>query len=71
MVARSTPQSISASTCHALDLAVTQRFESIALPLIGAGTGGGSEDEVQQLMRTEIERHRYGGEVRLVRYAKD
>ncbi|MBF5004401.1 macro domain-containing protein [Diaphorobacter caeni] len=68
---RSTPQSISASTRHALDLAAAQRFESIALPLIGAGTGGGGEDAVEHLMHTEIERHRYGGEVRLVRFAND
>ncbi len=67
---RSSPQSIRASTKHALDLAQTKKYASIALPLIGAGTGGGSHDAVQTMMAEEIAAHAYTGQVTLVVFSK-
>ena len=56
---------------NALKLAGEKRFTSIALPLIGAGTGGHSPDRVTQYMREEIALSDYQGEVRLVRFGRD
>jgi Predicted phosphatase homologous to the C-terminal domain of histone macroH2A1 len=60
-------KSIRLSTRNALALAAG-RFQSIALPLIGAGTGGGKEDQVEQLMLEEIEASNFPGQVILVRF---
>lgn len=66
----SSEYSIRHSTRNAMALASQHGFRSIALPLIGAGTGGGGEARVQALMLEELESISYDGECRLVRYKR-
>ena len=68
---RSSERSIRASVRSALRVAREQGFESIALPLIGAGTGGGSAGAVLGIIRDELSSADYDGEVRIVRYARE
>lgn len=63
---RSTEASIRGATRSALRLAAEHRFRSAALPLIGAGTGGGGEARVLDLMTDELRSTSFEGEVRLV-----
>ena len=65
---RSSEKSIRSSVRNALGIATTKGFQSIAFPLIGAGTGGGSEDAVLKIMQDELRQNVFEGEVRLVRY---
>ena len=66
---RSSERSIRKSVASALQLAGDNQFRSIAFPLIGAGTGGGSPDRVLQIMRDELGQQSFDGEVRIVRFA--
>ena len=65
---RSSPRSIRSSVRNALGIATSNGFQSIAFPLIGAGTGGGSEDVVLKMMQDELRQSLFEGEIRLVRY---
>ena len=65
---RSTERSIRDSVRNALKLAAEHRFRSIAFPLIGAGTGGGSEDKVLAMMVSELEQCDFDGSVKVVRF---
>lgn len=67
---RSSEFSVRQSVRSALQLAGEHRFASLALPLIGAGSGGGSEDQVESWMRDELGRIQFEGEVRLVRFSR-
>ena len=64
----SSERSIRESVRNALAIAKASGYRSIAFPLIGAGTGGGKEDEVAAMMTEELEGIDFDGEVRLVRY---
>lgn len=66
---RSTEASIRASTRNALELAQRAGFRSIALPLIGAGTGGRSAAKAEALIVDEARRSEFDGRVVIVRYA--
>lgn len=55
---------------NALDVAGRERFVSIAFPLIGAGTGGVSEDVSLSAIGAGAQAHRYSGRVVVVRFAK-
>jgi O-acetyl-ADP-ribose deacetylase (regulator of RNase III) len=70
MLWRSSEFSIRESTRNALRLAGKHGFQSIALPLIGAGSGGGAPDEVQSLIQDELSRIPFEGDVMIVRYSK-
>ena len=70
MLWRSTEWSIRGSVRSALRLAQEQGFRSIALPLIGAGTGGGRAEVVLTMMKEEVLRSDYDGRVVIVRYRK-
>ena len=70
MLWRSTERSIRGSVRSALRLAQEQGFRSIALPLIGAGTGGGRAEVVLTMMKEEVLRSDYDGRVVIVRYRK-
>jgi O-acetyl-ADP-ribose deacetylase (regulator of RNase III) len=62
--------SIRESCRNAIRIAREQLFISIAFPLIGVGTGGGSVEKVQKLM---IEQHcikGYAGRIVVVRFQK-
>lgn len=66
----STEKSIRASVRGALELATSKGYASIALPLIGAGTGGKSADRVLAILVEEAEASPFPGEVRIVRFRK-
>lgn len=70
MLWRSTERAIRGSVSSALRLAQEQGFRSIALPLIGAGTGGGRAEVVLTMMKEEVLRSDYDGRVVIVRYRK-
>lgn len=67
---RSTNPSIRKSVQNALNLAGESGFKSIAFPLIGAGTGGGSKDHIQAMILEETEVSSYGGTVLVVRRSR-
>lgn len=67
---RATPRSIRQSAASALDLASRHGFASVAFPMIGAGTGGRSEDGVLAILRDAVAAHPYPGRVVLVRYRR-
>lgn len=66
---RSSPRSVRDSVTNALRLATEHGFRSIAFPLIGAGTGGGHEADVQALMEAQVKASEFDGRVVIVRYA--
>ena len=65
---RSSEISIRDSTHNAVQLAGEHHFKSIAFPLLGAGTGGGSPDQVLEMMTDELEHCTFTGLVLIVRY---
>ena len=65
---RSSEASIRQSVRSALARVQEHGFESVAFPLIGAGTGGGSPQQVEALIHEEIERSGYPGRALIVRY---
>lgn len=65
---RSSERSIRASVRSAITLAEKKGFASIAFPLIGAGSGGGKPERVEAMMRDELAKTDFDGEVRIVRY---
>jgi O-acetyl-ADP-ribose deacetylase (regulator of RNase III) len=64
---RSSERSIRDSVRNAVSLAASQGFRSIALPLIGAGTGGGSCERVIAIIEDELGECEFDGVVRIVR----
>ena len=70
MLWRSSEVSIRDCVKSALALAKERGFKSIAFPLIGAGTGGGGEDRVSAIMRSELESSDFEGQVKLVRFRR-
>ena len=67
---RSSKYSIRESCRSAMRIAKEHGFKSIAFPLIGAGTGGGSVDQVEKLMTDQLGVEEYDGRVVIVRYRK-
>lgn len=67
---RSSERSIRDSVRNAIALAAKRGYRSIAIPLIGAGSGGGKSDRVQYIIESELADCQYDGEVRIVRYTK-
>lgn len=65
---RSSERSIRESVRNALRLAREHGFRSIALPLIGAGTGGKRADLVETWIVDEVRAADFEGEIRVVRY---
>jgi O-acetyl-ADP-ribose deacetylase (regulator of RNase III) len=63
-----TEKSIRLSVRSALKLASEKGFSSIALPLIGAGTGGASQQKTLAIMEEEAQKSGFDGEVRIVRF---
>lgn len=70
MLWRSSQRSIRDSVRNAINLAKKSGFQSIAMPLIGAGSGGGDPDTVQSLIVDELARCDFDGKVIVVRYRK-
>ncbi len=66
MLWRSSEGSVRDCVKNALVLARENNFTSIALPLIGTGTGGGNEKKILEIMQDELKKHEFDGEVRVV-----
>ena len=71
MLWRSSEFSVRQSVRSAMKLVAQMDFRSVAFPLIGAGSGGGSADQIQKFMLDELSRISYEGEVYLVRFARN
>ena len=67
---RSSEASIRASVRNAIELAAERGYQSIAFPLIGAGTGGGSSEKVLSVMQNELSQIEFNGHIRIVRFRK-
>ncbi|MEM9411074.1 MAG: macro domain-containing protein [Planctomycetota bacterium] len=67
---RSTERSIRDSTRNAVALAAAHNFKSMAFPLIGAGTGGGSSADVLAMMKDELGHCHFDGLIRIVRFRR-
>jgi O-acetyl-ADP-ribose deacetylase (regulator of RNase III) len=67
---RASEKSIRMSVRNAVELASSHAFDRVAFPLIGAGTGGFSEDAAERLMLDELCAVAFPGEVRLVRFRR-
>jgi O-acetyl-ADP-ribose deacetylase (regulator of RNase III) len=65
---RSSERSIRDSVRNALALAAQHGFQSIAFPLIGAGSGGGRAERSLRWMLDELAHREYDGRVVVVRY---
>ena len=67
---RSTERSIRDSVSNAIRLASNSAYQSIAIPLIGAGSGGGNPATIQAMILDELTKRIFDGEVIVVRYCK-
>ena len=67
---QSSERTIRDSVRNALALASEHEFQSIAFPLIGAGTGGRSPESVLELMKEECSCCHFSGMVFIVRLRK-
>jgi O-acetyl-ADP-ribose deacetylase len=67
---RSSEYSIRESCRSAIRIAREHSFVSIAFPLVGAGTGGGSIERVEKLMIDQLGKEEYSGRIVIVRYKK-
>lgn len=67
---RSSDWSIRESVRNALQLATSMGFRSIAIPLIGSGSGGGKPDRVQLTILDELDRNQFDGDVVVVRFGR-
>ena len=67
---RSSPKSVRDSVRNALAIARDKGYFSVAMPLIGAGSGSGNATEIEAIMLDELGRCEFEGEVRIVRFKK-
>ena len=67
---RSSDRSIRDSVASALRICRAEGFRSVAFPLIGAGSGGGSPAGALAIMQDQLAQERFDGEVRLVIFRK-
>ena len=70
MLWRSSERSIRDSVRHSIEIAQNRGYKSLALPLIGAGSGGGKSTKVQSIIEDELTKCPFDGEVRIVRYSR-
>jgi O-acetyl-ADP-ribose deacetylase (regulator of RNase III) len=68
MLWRSSESSIRDPVRNAISIAQDRGYASVALPLIGAGSGGGKSSRVQSIIENELTKCQFDGEVRIVRY---
>ena len=71
MLWRSSEFSVRQSVRSAMRVVAEHGFHSVAFPLIGAGSGGGSPDRIQRLITDELSTIAFPGEVYVVRYANN
>lgn len=68
MLWRASRLSVARSVASALEIACEHRFNSIAFPVIGSGSGGFEEEAALSVMLEAIESSVYEGSVVIVRY---
>lgn len=68
MLWRASERSIRDSVRNAIAIAQTRGYKSLALPLIGAGSGGGRSTKVRSIIEDELTKCQFDGEIRIVRY---
>ena len=71
MLWRSSESTVRSCVDNALNLAVERGFQSVAFPVIGAGTGGLARDTALRAMREQSEAAQFGGEIRIVVYSRN
>lgn len=71
MLWRSTEFSVRESVRSAMRVVIESDFHSIAFPLIGAGTGGGSADRIQAMIADEVEESGFAGAVYIVKFGNN
>ena len=64
----SSPEIVENCTVSALQLAVENGFQSLAFPLIGAGTGGVNRTIAEEIISRVISQSQYTGDVTIVRF---
>ena len=67
---RSSERSVRDAVRNAMKIAQDRGYKSLALPLIGAGSGGGNPDKIQSIIQDELTKCQFDGEVRIIRYSK-
>jgi O-acetyl-ADP-ribose deacetylase (regulator of RNase III) len=65
---RSSEKSIRDSVRNSVSIAQRRGYRSLAMPLIGAGSGGGKPAKVQSIIEDELTKCQFDGEVRIVRF---
>ncbi len=65
---RSSEHSVRESVRSAMKLVMEHGFVSVAIPLIGAGSGRGSSDRIEGWMLDELSGIPFSGDVRVVRF---
>ena len=70
MLWRASEWSVRQSVRNAMALANEKGFQSIAFPLIGAGSGGFNQDRAKAIMEDELGKLEYPMEVRIVMFVK-
>lgn len=70
MTWRASERSIRGSVQSSLRVVREAELASVALPMIGAGTGGRDEETVLSWMQEELTTVEYDGDVRLVRFRR-
>ena len=67
---RSSEKSIRDSVRSSMTIASNKQYASLAMPLIGAGSGGGKAEKVLEIIRGELNQIEFGGKVVIVKYSK-
>jgi O-acetyl-ADP-ribose deacetylase (regulator of RNase III) len=67
---RSSKQSVQNSVRNSMKLIIENGYQSVAFPLIGAGSGGGDEATVLSWMTEELGKIEFEGQIILVIYEK-
>lgn len=65
---RSSEKSVRDSVRNAMRIVIAQGYQSVAFPLIGAGSGGAKQELVKRWMLDELQRIVFDGEVRVVEF---
>jgi len=68
MLWRSSEFSVRESVRNAMKIVIEQGFVSVAFPLIGAGSGGGSQEQIQKFIAEELAKINFIGDAYIVRY---
>ena len=68
MLWRSSQRSVRESVQNAMAIVKSKGYNSVAFPLIGAGSGGGTPKQIQAWIEDELSKMEYNGEVVIVRY---